>query len=173
MAMSSLSEYLKSPPAFIPAVVGYLVKDNQVLLGLRKKVSLGLGNQLISGIGGKLEEGETEKEALKRELLEEIGVEIKDFKFMGRVKFIFPNKPKWNQEVSAFIITRWQGKPTETEVIKPIWFSINNLPKHQMWEDNLIWTPKVLAGKKVNAVFLYDESQHVAEYCFTPLPVTL
>ncbi|GIW62871.1 MAG: hypothetical protein KatS3mg090_0697 [Patescibacteria group bacterium] len=38
------------------AVVGYLVKKDEVFLGIRKKVSLGLGKNLISGIGGKLEQ---------------------------------------------------------------------------------------------------------------------
>ena len=62
---------------FIPAVVAFLVKDDQVLLIERKKVTLNLGKNLISGVGGKIGDSEPFKnesadEALVRELNEEL-----------------------------------------------------------------------------------------------------
>lgn len=169
--MSEIKKLLESNIIFTPAVVCYLVKDNEVILGLRKKVSLGLGENLIAGIGGKIgdEEGledETPEEALKREVKEEIKVEITKFRKMGRVKFIFPHKPKWNQDVLVYVVDEWEGEPKETDPIKPMIYGINQIPFDQMWDDNKYWVPLVLKGEQVNAIFLFDENTKVKEKIF-------
>lgn len=170
--MKNLHAYLEESPQFIPAVVGYLVKDTRVLLGLRKKVSLGLGANLISGIGGKVGDeeefkNETLEEALDREMHEEIGVHVLQSHARGVVRFIFPHKPKWNQEVHLYIIPQWEGEPKETEAIKPMWFPMNELPEKQMWEDNLYTIPLVLSGEIIEGIFLYNEEGHVVEHKLT------
>ncbi|MBL8031486.1 MAG: hypothetical protein JNK33_04140, partial [Candidatus Doudnabacteria bacterium] len=50
--MANIDELLPAGVTAIPAVVGFLLRGTQVLLGRRKKVSLGLGENLIGGIGG-------------------------------------------------------------------------------------------------------------------------
>lgn len=154
-----------------PAVVGYLVRDNQVLLGLRKKVSFGLGDNLIAGIGGKIEldqaafeqgkiiSTETAEQALVREFQEEIGVTPTEFERLGRIRFVFPGKPKWNQEVIAYRCTKWTGNPIETEAISPQWFDINQLEQvyPKMWPDNQYWIKKIMNGHPVNAIFIYGD----------------
>lgn len=169
--MCQLQSLLKSGIVFTPAVVGYLVKDSKVLLGLRKRVSLGLGKDLIAGLGGKIGdilglEAETADQALERELLEEVNVVIKAYRKVGRVRFIFPHKPKWNQDVVVYLVDAWEGVPQETEVINPAWFDITELPVTRMWDDNQLWLPRVLSGDNVNATFLFDENSKVIEYIF-------
>ncbi|MBU0975197.1 MAG: NUDIX domain-containing protein [Patescibacteria group bacterium] len=162
--MSKIEEYLKSKPQLTQAVVCYLLKPGQVLLGLRKKVALDLGKYLITGIGGKIENGESAEEAVAREVEEEIKVKLQELTRIGKVIFLFPNKPAWNQEVYIYASTRWEGEPTETEPIKPNWYSTDKLPASQMWEDNLYIIPEVLKGKKIDAIFLYDNNKRVVEY---------
>jgi 8-oxo-dGTP pyrophosphatase MutT (NUDIX family) len=161
--MSKIQNYLKTKPSLIKSVVCYLVNNDRVLLGLRKKVSLGLGENLITGIGGKVGDkpefaNETDDDALKREVQEEIGVEVKSYRDMGKVTFLFPNKPTWSQEVIIYLVDEWKGEPVESESIKPMWFDQSKLPAKQMWEDNPIWIPMVLEGKRINATFLYAEN---------------
>ncbi|MDD3647512.1 MAG: 8-oxo-dGTP diphosphatase [Candidatus Dojkabacteria bacterium] len=162
--MTKIDEYLKKAPKLTPAVLCYLLKPEQVLLGLRKKVSLGLGKNLITGIGGKIEQGESKEEATMREVEEEIGVKIQELRHVGKVIFFFPNKPSWDQEVHIFTSTKWEGEPKETDPIKPAWYSTDKLPLSQMWEDNHYIVPEVLKGRKINAIFLYDTEKTVAEY---------
>lgn len=162
--MSKLQAYLQQKPALTAAVTGYIQKDDKILLGVRKKVSYGLGEQLIAGIGGKLEQGETNEKALRREVKEEIGVTVTSYEYRGQTTFLFPHKPKWNQKVAEFVISSWSGEPTETEEIKPLWFNKNALPKDRMWPDNLLTIPLMLAGKTINGVFLYNEDGTIEEY---------
>lgn len=154
--------YLEKFPPLTRAVVGYLVTNDRVILGLRKKVSWGLGENLISGIGGKVGDeeafkGESDEEALVRELREEVGVTLISYEKVGEITFLFPHKPKWSSSVAAYLITQWQGEPQETEPIKPESFFKSSLPTEQMWDDNQYWVPLILEGKKVRAVFEYGE----------------
>jgi 8-oxo-dGTP diphosphatase len=151
-------------------VVGYIIKNDQVLLGLRKKVSWGLGDNLVSGIGGKIGdipglENETKKEALVREFEEEIKVTPTKFEEMGVVKFVFPHKPKWNSLVYVYRITEWSEEPVETEVIKPEWYDKDNLPLEKMWDDNRLWVTQVINGEKVNLQVIYGEDNKTVDRC--------
>ena len=75
-----IEKYLKTNPTFARAVVCYLLRGDEVLLGLRKLVSFGLGKNLVAEIGGKVgdipeNQGESDEEALTREVKEKIKVE--------------------------------------------------------------------------------------------------
>ncbi|MFZ5425132.1 MAG: NUDIX domain-containing protein [Patescibacteria group bacterium] len=169
--MKQLEHALKQNLTFVPAVVGFPIKGNKVLLMHRIKTSSGLGQDLVSGIGGKVGDeemfkGESHEEALVRETKEEVGIVPIEFKESGNVTFIWTTKPEWNMKVKIYTINSWEGVPKQTEVALPVWHNKNNLPKENMWEDNIHWVPKVLAGEIVDAVFLYDESKRLSEYLF-------
>lgn len=172
------SEIQKLEKPMRPAVVCYLIDGDRVLLGLRKRVSLGLGANLISGIGGKIEVDpeafengeviflETAEEALIRELQEEISVTPTEFTEVGRIRFVFPANPKWNQDVKAYLCTNWTGEPAESEEIAPEWHEISNLDEifPKMWEDNQHWLPKVFNGEIIEAIFVYEDDNSTIKH---------
>lgn len=169
--MSKIKEMLNKDPKFVKAVVCFPVYDEKVLLMHRKKTSDGLGQDLVSGIGGKVGdipglESETDQEALVRECEEEIGIKPTRYAIAGRVRFIWETKPNWNMDVTVFIVTEWENEPQETAVAKPVWHQIANLPESQMWEDNRHWVPKVLARENVDAVFYYGKNKTIEEIEF-------
>jgi len=45
----------------------------------------------------------------------------------------------------------------------PIWTGINSLPLKGMWPDDEYWLPKVLAGERVRAAFLFDENESMPD----------
>ena len=129
---------------------------NQILLGLKKK---GFGAGKIVGIGGKVEVGETIAAAALREVQEEIGVliEQKELSAKGVLRFRFPTKPSWNQDVHVFTVSKWQGQPRESEEIQPIWTSTLEVPYQKMWDDARYWLPKLLQGQSVSAMITFAE----------------
>jgi len=128
----------------------------EVLLGL-KKVGFGAGK--YTGFGGKVEAGETVTAAAVRELWEETGVRTQeeDLRWVGHLTFLFPANPAWDQTVYVFLVTKWEGEPRESGEMRPAWFPVGHLPFDRMWQDGAHWLPRVLAGERVRAVFVFGE----------------
>ena len=88
---------------------------------------------------------------------------------LGSHRQSFSHKPPdspWNQDVIIYSITKWEGTPSETESIQPLWFEERKIPWDRMWEDNQHWLPKVLLGQRVDAIFLFSDDNQIAEYRF-------
>ncbi len=142
------------------ATLCLLIKDNKILLGMKKK---GFGAGLYNGFGGKVVDGETIESAAVRELFEETGIKIEEsfLQKSGELNFNFPHKSEWNQTVHVFLVNKWNGKPVESDEMKPEWFEISKLPLDKMWEADKHWMPIVLKGKNVKASFVYNEKNEI------------
>lgn len=123
-----------------------------------KKIRFGQGKW--NGVGGKLNEGETIKEALVRETLEEINVAVKqeDLLQVATLNFTYKDNPEWDQQSHVFFAEKWDGESAESEEIIPKWYSFDSLPFENMWVDDKHWLPIVLAGKKIEADFLFNQT---------------
>ena len=140
---------------------------SRVLLGL-KKVRFGKG--YITGIGGKIEAGESAIQAACRETQEEIGVIVTQPSLQpaGQITFCFPAKPSWEMDVTLFTTTQWQGTPTESDEIEPLWFALDAMPYEKMWDDSRFWLRDALIGKKPILTITYnDDNKTVAHIALT------
>src|SRR3989344_3696652 len=140
----------------LPCTVCFLVRNDEVLLGLKKT---GLGQNKWNGIGGKIEAGETPERAAVREVQEEIVVTLKKFEHKATIKFynvLMPDGGRRNLLGYVFVATEWEGEPTETKEMKPRWFKKNNLPFYAMWDDDQYWLDSVLNGMSVRAEFWFE-----------------
>ena len=126
----------------------------EVLLGDKRT---GLGRGKVVGIGGKLDPGETPREAAVREVAEEIGVRVEasDLHEAGAVDYHFPTKPEWSQRSTVFVCRRWLGEPVQTPEITPCWYTLDAVPYSRMWDDASRWLPGVLRGGTVDARFTF------------------
>jgi len=133
-----------------------------VLLGYKKR---GFGVGKYDGFGGKLQDGETLTQAALRELLEESGLIVEPHNLIpfGQIKFVFPYKPIWDQEVHLFSAWEWCGTPAESEEMRPHWFSIDSLPFSQMWDDSHYWMPYLLQNQSINASFVLDRDNETVK----------
>ena len=139
----------------------FLQKEGEVLLAMKKR---GFGVGRWNGVGGKLEEGETLEQATVRECQEEIGVTPLTFHKVGELDFYGgPTEEAWHMFVHAYICTKWEGDPVETEEMAPKWYKVEEIPYTDMWEDDLHWLPTVLGGKCVRATFTFDENDKITE----------
>jgi 8-oxo-dGTP diphosphatase len=135
---------------------------DEILLGM-KKARFGAGK--YNGFGGKVEDGETIAEATVREMREETGVDVRlgDLERVGRLTFLFPFKPDWEQVVHVYTARAWQGTPQESDEMAPAWFKVEDIPYDQMWDDDIYWLPSVLAGERVRATFTYRADNQTVE----------
>jgi hypothetical protein len=46
--------------------------------------------------------------------------------------------------------------PATEHKAAPVWFRIEEVPYHEMWEDDKYWLPAVLRGERVYGRFFFD-----------------
>ncbi len=142
--------------------------EQEVLLAMKKR---GFGKGLWNGAGGKKNSGENISEAAIRETKEEIGVKPKTLEKVALLHFYFPDDPKkleWNQDVHVFMVDEWSGKPTESEEMRPEWFSFDIVPFEVMWDVDNKWLPKVLDGEKIECWIAFDNNNKGIGYKIEP-----
>jgi 8-oxo-dGTP diphosphatase len=135
------------------ATLCYLFRpeDEEVLL-IRKK--RGLGEGLYVGPGGKVEDGETPRECVVREVEEEIGVTPRDPEKVGEFRFVFGDDPR--MFVHVFRAEAFAGVPEESAEADPEWFDYESVPYEEMWEDDRYWMPHLFDGERFAAEFVFD-----------------
>lgn len=135
------------------ATLCYVIEEGEVLLIYKKR---GVGEGLYNGPGGKIEDhDESPRHAAIRETREETRIEVENLEKVGELKFFFGQNPF--MYVYAFKTNDYTGEPEETEEARPEWFTINDMPYDQMWEDDRYWMPKMFEGKQIKARFQFDE----------------
>ena len=140
----------------------YLIKDNQVLLAMKKR---GHGVGRYNGVGGKLKTDESVEQALTRESQEEIGITPEKFEKMAYITFdqYMKGEPIF-EHVHIFTASKWTGEPAESEEMSPKWFDIDNLPFDTMWPNDVHWLTQVLEGNKIIAHFKLDKNDLVLSH---------
>lgn len=133
------------------ATVCYPRRGDEVLL-IRKKRGLGAG--LYNGPGGKVENGESIRACVRREVREEVGLDVRAAEKRAELRFVFGDDPLMH--VHAFVADEFEGTPRETPEADPAWFPATDLPFDRMWEDDRLWLPPALDGETVAARFEFD-----------------
>lgn len=136
--------------------------QQQVLLG--RKLS-GLGTGRLVGPGGKLEPGESPRDAAAREVAEEVGVRVRpdDLVPIAEVSYPFVDEPRWSQFSHAFRCDRFVGEPVSSDELVPEWFPLDALPLERMWADAALWLPRALSGEFVRATLHFGAGDRVVD----------
>jgi len=96
--------------------------DDRVLIAER------LGDPAFAGLwefpGGKIDAGETSRDALKRELQEELGVEIVTFAHFQSLKHDYPDRQVL---IDFFLVSHWSGQPSGLQGQGLRWTAIDQL----------------------------------------------
>lgn len=150
----------------VVATLVFPLKNGKVLLARKmKKIGVGLWN----GWGGGQEEGETIRQAARREFQEESGCEasLDDFEYVGKVTFHNqkPDGRKLDVEVHMFLLKKWEGEPQgSSEMSDPTWFPLNSLPFSGMMASDKDWLPQVISGEYIEGEVWYDlENQSLSK----------
>jgi 8-oxo-dGTP diphosphatase len=135
-----------------PATLVFAVRDDSVLL-IRKKRGLGAGK--INAPGGRIEPGETALEGAVREVQEEVCITPLDLRWCGENRFQFVDG--YSIHVHVFRADDFEGTPTETNEATPLWYPLEAIPYHEMWEDDHLWVPLVFEGTPFVGRYLFDD----------------
>lgn len=116
---------------WIPVVTGLIRKDGKILLGLRP-----VGESLAGAWefpGGKIEQGETPEEALKRELQEEVGIDAE----IGDLRIVHTHSYGERGVLLLFYdVHYWKGEPKSVYHEDLRWADADELEKIQIPEAN-------------------------------------
>ncbi|KXZ52813.1 hypothetical protein GPECTOR_8g199 [Gonium pectorale] len=135
----------------------------RVLLGHKKR---GFGMGYYNGFGGKVEPGETIRQAAERELQEEACIEAVDLREAGVLVFAFDDQPvAW--EVHVFAASSFRGEPAETDEMRPVWFNHEDVPFEQMWADDQFWYPLLLRRAYFRGVFAFTQTTQLLWHSLT------
>lgn len=108
-------------PAMAPAMIVAIVKDRKILLARNKQKSY----QHYSVLAGFVESGESLHDCVKREILEEVGIKVKNISYFASQPWPFPNSL-----MIAFTAEYESGeiKVDGKEISDADWFSKDELP---------------------------------------------
>ena len=138
-------------------VLTYVIDGDNILLILKKR---GMGDGYYNGPGGHIELEETKTEAAIRETKEETGLDVADLVDMGTLYFQFRDGTR----MIGYVFTTHTYSGTlidECDETKPFWAKISQLDYSNMWEDDRLWFPLLLEGKRFNGYFIFDDRKLV------------
>jgi len=133
------------------ATLMFIQQDGKLLLIHKKR---GFGAGFFNAPGGHIEDGETWLECAVRETQEELCITPLNPVHTGTLMFQFVDGHSIHGEV--FTATEFEGTPTETDEAVPHWFEIDELPYDNMWADDPVWYPKMIAGEKFIGRFTFE-----------------
>ncbi|MFT4975508.1 MAG: 8-oxo-dGTP diphosphatase [Myxococcota bacterium] len=136
----------------VRATLLFIWRDDALLL-IRKKRGLGAGK--INGPGGKIDPGEGALEAAERELWEELGVRAQGTVERGELSFQFTDGLRLH--VQVFTAPDCTGQAIETDEAIPLWTPTSAIPYDEMWADDRVWLPHMLAGRRFALRALFDD----------------
>ena len=112
---------LTTYPRISPAMITAVVKDNQILLAHAHRMP----NGMHSVLAGFVEAGETFEECVRREVMEEVGLEVTDIRYFGSQPWPFPNS------LMVAFTAKYAGgeiRIDPSEILSADWYSADNLP---------------------------------------------
>ena len=116
----------------------YIENDkNEYLMLHRVKKKNDVNQDKWIGVGGKFEDGESPDECLKREVLEETGLTLTDYRFRGIVTFA---SDKYETEyMHLFTATGYTGELKECDEGNLEWVSKSKVQALPIWEGDKLF----------------------------------
>lgn len=136
------------------AVLCYIRDAGRVLL--QHKAEGRFGGGFWNAPGGKIIDGESPEQAAVREVREETGLTVRDLSDYGAITFYQDGIEGPDIHVHVFVAGRFEGALQANDEGPLEWIAEDDLPYDQMWEDDRLWVPHVLAGRRVRGSFRFS-----------------
>src|SRR5262249_8803284 len=113
---------LAAYPRLAPAVMGLVRREGEMLLARAPRFP----KDMYSALAGFVEPGETLEQCLEREVREEVGIAVRNVRYVASQPWPFPHSL-----MIAFFADYDSGeiRVDGTEIVDARWFSADNLPR--------------------------------------------
>ncbi len=119
------------------STVCYLEQDGQYLMLYRNAKRKDPNRGKWIGLGGKLENGETPEDCVRREVFEECGLTITEYRYRGIVNFRSDlHEP---ETMHLFTATAWEGVLHPCDEGELRWIPKNRLKDYPLWEGDAVF----------------------------------
>ena len=115
----------------------YIENEEKYLMLHRVKKVNDQNHDKWLGVGGKFEEGESPEECLLREVKEETGLTLTNYRFRGLVTFV--SNEFENEYMHLFTATEYEGNMTECDEGELVWVLKSELENLNLWEGDKIF----------------------------------
>lgn len=140
----------------------YIEQGESYLMLFRNKKENDQSKGKWLGVGGKLEKNESPDDCVKREVLEETGITLSNYKCRGFITFI---SDQWENEI-MFLYTGYCSDEKINEVCKEgrlEWIPKNKIMDLNMWEGDRIFLKELMEGKEfINLKLIYEGDKLVS-----------
>ena len=115
----------------------YIKKDNKYLMLHRVKKENDTNYEKWIGIGGKIEDDETPDECLLREVYEETGLTLTDYKFRGIVHFM--SDIYENEDMYLYTAEGFSGNLHDCDEGELLWILCDKIYDLKLWEGDKLF----------------------------------
>lgn len=115
----------------------YIEKDDAYLMLHRVKKVNDENHDKWIGVGGKFEAGESPEDCLLREVKEETGLTLTDYRYRGLVTFV---SDEWGTEyMHLFTATGFEGEMATCDEGELVWVPKSEIENLNIWEGDKIF----------------------------------
>lgn len=137
------------------ATLCYVRQDGRTLMLHRNRRKDDYHHGKYNGLGGKLEPGESPEQCLKREVLEESGLEVLEWRLNGFITFpTFDGTNDWY--VFVYTVTGFRGELIDSPEGELHWIEDDALLTLNLWEGDRVFLPWLEQPGIFSARFVYD-----------------
>lgn len=115
----------------------YIKKDNKYLMLHRVKKKNDENYEKWIGIGGKIKDGETPDECLLREVYEETGLTLTDYKFRGIVHFL--SDIYEDEDMYLYTADGFFGEVRDCDEGELLWILCDKIYDLKLWEGDKLF----------------------------------
>ena len=148
-------ENIRRGPQQVKAAICYIFYNNMSLMIKRKKEPF---SGHIVAAGGKFEEGETPFQCVEREIFEETGLKIKNYKLKIVTSELGPNHYNWL--LYLFVCEGFEGTLQESDEGELCWVEKDKLLLEKMSDIDKKMLTYVLDDKRYFMKLRYDEDKN-------------
>ena len=139
----------------------YIEQDGHYLMLHRTKKENDLNQGKWIGVGGKFEKGETPKQCLLREVKEETGLTLTNYKYRGIVTF---QSDQWESEdMYLYTANGFTGELIECKEGELRWVKKEDVMSLKLWEGDRLFLKRLIEEDSVFYLKLRYEGERLVE----------